>query len=53
LGTPDDFSKKPDEALVLFCGRFLEKLLWASAIRICRVCVAEAERFPGESAQYC
>ena len=53
LGTPDDFSKKPDEALVLFCGRFLEKLLWAGAIRMCRVCVAEAERFPDGSAQYC
>ena len=53
LRTPDDYSKKLDEALVLFCGRFLEKLLWAGAIRMCRVCVAEAERFPDESAQYC
>jgi hypothetical protein len=53
LRTPDDYSKKPDEALVLFCGRFLEKLLWEGAIRMCRVCVAEAERFPDESAQYC
>jgi AcrR family transcriptional regulator len=53
LGTPDDYSKKPDEALVLFCGRFLEKLLWQGAIRMCRVCVAEAGRFPDESAQYC
>ena len=53
LRTPDDYSKKPDEALVLFCGRFLEKLLWEGAIRMCRVCVAEAARFPDASAQYC
>jgi hypothetical protein len=39
--------------LVLFRGRFLEKLLWEGAIRMCRLCVSEAARFPDESAQYC
>jgi AcrR family transcriptional regulator len=53
LRTPDDYSDKPDEALVLFCGRFLETLLSEGAIRMCRVCVAEAARFPDASAQYC
>ena len=53
LGTPENYSEDTAEALVLFCGRFLEKLLWEGAIRMCRVCVSEAARFPDESAQYC
>lgn len=53
LGTPETYSEDTAEALVLFCGRFLEKLLWEGAIRMCRVCVAEAARFPDESAQFC
>jgi len=53
LRTPETYSEDTAEALVLFCGRFLEKLLWEGAIRMCRVCVSEAARFPDESAQYC
>jgi AcrR family transcriptional regulator len=53
LRTPETYSQDPAEALVLFCGRFLEKLLWEGAIRMCRVCASEAARFPDESAQYC
>jgi AcrR family transcriptional regulator len=53
LRTPDAYSDDPAEALVLFCGRFMETLLWEGTIRMCRVCVSEAARFPDESAQYC
>ena len=53
LRTPDAYSENPSEALVLFCGRFLDKLLWEGAIRMCRVCASEAARFPDESAQFC
>jgi AcrR family transcriptional regulator len=53
LGTPETYSEDAAEALVLFCGRFLEKLLWDGSIRMCRVCISEAARFPDESAQYC
>lgn len=34
------------------CGRFLEILLYSRIIRTCRLCIAEAKRFPRESAQY-
>jgi AcrR family transcriptional regulator len=50
LRTPEAYSEDPTEALVLFCGRFLEKLLWEGAIRMCRVCASEAARFPDQSA---
>lgn len=53
LRTPDFYSRNPEEALVQFCGRFLETLLFEGAIRMCRVCAAEASRFPSESAEYC
>ncbi len=53
LSTPDAYSKDPAEALVLFCGHYLETLLWEGAIRMCRVCAAEAARFPNEAALYC
>jgi AcrR family transcriptional regulator len=52
LRTPETYSDDPAEALVRFCGRFLETLLWEGTIRMCRVCVSEAARFPDESAQY-
>jgi len=53
LGTPETYSEDPAEALVLFCGRFLEKLLWEGAIRMCRLYASEAARFPDKSAQGC
>jgi AcrR family transcriptional regulator len=53
LRTPETYAEDPAEALVLFCGRFMETLLWEGAIRMCRVCASEAARFPDESAQYC
>jgi AcrR family transcriptional regulator len=52
LKTPAEHSDDPSKALVLFCGRFLETLLYEKTIRMCRLCVAEASRFPQGSAQY-
>ncbi len=52
LKRPDDYSNDPTEALVLFCGRFLEGLLFAWTIRMCRMSIAEAERFPEGAARY-
>jgi len=37
---------------VLFCGRFLQLLLWRPALRTCRLSIAEAERLPEASAHY-
>ncbi len=51
LGTPDNYAAEPSEALVIFCGRYLEILLYGS-VRICRVIMAEAARFPEGSALY-
>jgi AcrR family transcriptional regulator len=52
LKMPGDYSERPAEALVLFCGRYLEILLFARSIRMCRLSIAEAARFPEGSAQY-
>jgi AcrR family transcriptional regulator len=52
LQTPDDYSDDTAEAVVLFCGRFLQLLLWRPALRTCRLSIAEAERLPEASAQY-
>ena len=52
LKTPSDYSDDPAEALVLFCGRYLEGLLFTWTIRMCRMSIAEAERFPEGSARY-
>jgi AcrR family transcriptional regulator len=52
LKTPGDYSHVPAEALTLFCGRYLEHALFEGAIRMCRVSMAEAERFPNGAANY-
>jgi AcrR family transcriptional regulator len=52
LKMPGDYSEKPAEALVMFCGRYLEILLFAPSIRMCRLSIAEAARFPEGSAQH-
>ena len=46
LRMPGDYGDKPSEALARFCGRYLEILLYEGSVQMCRVCVAEAERFP-------
>ena len=43
---------KTADALVMFCGRYLEILLFEGSIQMCRVSMAETERFPEQAAQY-
>jgi AcrR family transcriptional regulator len=52
LRSPAEYAKDTSEALVQFCGRFLELLLWAPAIGMCRLTIAEAERFPEGSTSF-
>ncbi len=52
LRMPGDYSDDATEALVMFCGRFLEILLYARTIQMCRLSIAEATRFPEGSARY-
>jgi AcrR family transcriptional regulator len=52
LKMPGDYSEKPAEALTLFCGRYLEILLYQSSIQMCRVSMAETARFPQGAAQH-
>jgi AcrR family transcriptional regulator len=52
LRMPGDYSEKPAEALVMFCGRYLEILLYEGWIKMIRVSMAETERFPEQAAQY-
>jgi AcrR family transcriptional regulator len=52
LKTPAEYSGDPHQALVLFGGRFLEALLYSRTIKMCRLSVAGAERFPEGAASY-
>ena len=52
LKTPGDYPGEATEALVMFCGRFLEILLYARTIQMCRLSIAEAAMFPEGSALY-
>jgi AcrR family transcriptional regulator len=52
LKTPADYSADTAEAVVLFCGRFVQMLLWGPALRTCRLGIAEADRLPAASARY-
>lgn len=52
LKTPGEYSEKPSEALALFCGRYLEILLYHRSIQMSRVNIAETARFPEGAAQY-
>ncbi len=52
LGSPGDYSTKPVEALTLFCARYLEFAFYVGGIRMCRMIMAEAERFPLGAAQW-
>jgi AcrR family transcriptional regulator len=51
LKMPADYAKDPHEALVLFCARFLETMVWNRSIRMCRLSIAEVERFPDGAAR--
>ena len=52
LKMPGDYSGDAAKALVMFCARFLETLLYARTIQMCRLSIAETARFPEGSAQY-
>jgi AcrR family transcriptional regulator len=52
LKTPGDYAEDTVEAVVLFCGRFLQMLLWGPVLRTCRLGIAEADRLPEASARY-
>jgi AcrR family transcriptional regulator len=52
LRTPDAYAGEPAEAVTLFCGRFLQLMVWEPQVRTCRLSIAEAERLPGSSNAY-
>jgi AcrR family transcriptional regulator len=52
LRTPAEYAQDTSEALVQFCGRFMDLLLWTPAVRMCRLAISEAERFPEGSASF-
>ena len=52
LGVPGDYSHKTSEALTIFCGRYLEILLYESNVQMMRVSMAESERFSDQAKLY-
>lgn len=46
LRGPADYAPDPMRALVLFCSRFLETVLSSKPLRLFRLAITEAERFP-------
>ena len=52
LKAPSSYSSKPSEALVLFCGRYLEMMLYAPSVRLNRVILAEGERLSEAAARH-
>lgn len=52
LDVPDAYSSKPAEALVQFCGRYLEVILYEPSVQMIRVTLAETTRFPAGAAQH-
>ena len=52
LGRPGDYPGQPAEALVIFCGRYLETLTYEGSVQMFRLSAAETARFPAGAAQY-
>ena len=52
LQMPGDYDDDPAQALIMFCGRFLEIVLYAPSIAMSRMSIAGAERFPQGAAGY-
>src|SRR6201995_5670158 len=46
LKHPADYATEPAAALVGFCARYLEAMLYESSVQMLRVSVAETSRFP-------
>src|SRR3954463_860645 len=49
---PGEYGAKPAEALVTFCGRYLEAILYESSVQMLRVTMAETARFPEGAAKH-
>jgi AcrR family transcriptional regulator len=52
LRTPDAYAEEAAEAVTLFCGRFLQLMVWEQQVRTSRLSIAEAARLPGSSSSY-
>ncbi|MFD8566778.1 TetR/AcrR family transcriptional regulator [Streptomyces sp. NPDC059639] len=56
LAAPEDYVTEqradPADALVHYCGRLLQLLLWSSSLRTLRMGIAEAERVPEIASGY-
>ena len=46
MRTPAEYSDQPAEAIVQYCGRFVQLLRWSSVARMLRLGIAEAARLP-------
>ncbi len=46
MRTPAEYSAQPSEAVVQYCGRFVQLLRWSSVARMLRLGIAEADRLP-------
>ncbi|TVT60226.1 TetR/AcrR family transcriptional regulator [Amycolatopsis rhizosphaerae] len=46
MRTPGEYAGEPLEAVVQYCGRFLQLLRWSSVGKMVRLGIAEAERLP-------
>ncbi|MBB4684241.1 TetR/AcrR family transcriptional regulator [Amycolatopsis jiangsuensis] len=52
LRTPDAYAAEPSEAVTLFCGRFLQLMVWEPQVRTTRLTMTEAERQPASAFAY-
>ncbi len=52
LRSPGDHPGEPAEALVTFCARYLEILLYEASVQMLRVSMSEVSRFPEGAARY-
>src|SRR3954469_5427527 len=46
MRTPAEYSEQPSEAVVRYCGHFVQLLRWSSITRMLRLGIAEADRLP-------
>ena len=52
LKTPEAYDDDPHEAVTLFCGRFVQLMVWEAQLRTCRLTIAEADRLPDSASAY-
>ncbi len=46
MRTPAEYAASPEDAVVRYCGRFLQLVRWSSVARMLRLGIAEADRLP-------